>query len=175
MSALPAIRRATAADAGPLAEFGARSFRDAYAAANDPADLALHLERTYGPELQAREIANPAATCLVAVAGEAIVGYALLHRGPAHAAVAGRAPCELRHFDVDQTWHGRGVAPALLAAARAAARRAGAGTLWLTAWERNPRALGFYAKMGFRDVGAGTFVLGASHQTDRVLALDLDG
>jgi diamine N-acetyltransferase len=133
----------------------------------------LHLARTFGPELQALEITDPANICLVAIADAQLIGYALLRGGSAHQLVTGHAPCEVRRFYVDAAWHGRGAAPALMAAARDAARRAGAGALWLTAWERNPRALGFYAKAGFRDVGTSTFVLGASRQTDRVLVLDL--
>jgi ribosomal protein S18 acetylase RimI-like enzyme len=174
VSAAVAIRRALLADAPALAEFGERCFRESYAAVNEPADIELHVARTYGLELQQRELADPAANCLLAIASEAIVGYALLGPGPAHPAVAGARPCEVRRFYVETTLHGRGVAPQLMLAATADARRGGAGTLWLTAWEHNPRALGFYAKMGFADVGAATFYLGANRQTDRVLALRLE-
>jgi diamine N-acetyltransferase len=174
LSAPASIRRALPADAPALAEFGERCFRESYAASNEPADLALHLERTYGAELQRRELSDPTMSCLLAIAGEAIVGYALLKTGPAHPAVTGARPCEVRRFYVETTLHGRGVAPALMTAASEAARRSGAATLWLTAWERNPRALGFYAKMGFADLGATTFYLGTNRQTDRVLALRLE-
>ena len=58
------------------------------------------------------------------------------------------------------------------AAVEAAAAR-GARTLWLGVWERNARAIAFYAKCGFADVGAQPFTLGADVQTDRVMALAL--
>jgi len=54
------------------------------------------------------------------------------------------------------------------------ARAAGARTLWLGVWERNPRAIAFYKKVGFIEVGTHTFVLGADHQRDLVLARPLD-
>ena len=60
----------------------------------------------------------------------------------------------------------RGVAPALMDAALDAARARGAQTLWLGVWERNPRAVAFYAKYGFVRVGEHTFVLGGDAQTD---------
>lgn len=60
-------------------------------------------------------------------------------------------------------------------AAIAAARARGGETLWLGVWERNPRAVTFYAKYGFTRVGEHTFVLGADPQTDWLLARSLVG
>lgn len=50
-----------------------------------------------------------------------------------------------------------------------AAREAGAVTLWLGVWERNPHAIAFYGKAGFVEVGAHTFVVGTDPQTDRII------
>jgi diamine N-acetyltransferase len=41
--------------------------------------------------------------------------------------------------------------------------------LWLGVWERNPRAIAFYAKSGFSEVGIHDFLVGTDRQTDRVL------
>ena len=168
------IRPATAADAAALAEFAARCFSDTYAKVNDPEDMALHLARTFSADIQAREIADPSGACLLAIVEGRIAGYTVVRDGVSHPSVGGTRPCEVRRFYVDHAWHGRGLAPALMMGARSEASARGATTLWLTAWEENPRALGFYAKMGFRDVGVATFLLGRSAQTDRVLALSLD-
>jgi ribosomal protein S18 acetylase RimI-like enzyme len=56
-----------------------------------------------------------------------------------------------------------------MAAVCAEATAAGGKTLWLGVWERNPRAIRFYEKQGFRDVGSYLFVLGTDPQTDRVM------
>jgi ribosomal protein S18 acetylase RimI-like enzyme len=174
VSAAAEIRHATPADAGELAEFARRCFTETYAAVNDPKDMALHLERTFGADIQAREIAEPAGACLVAVVAGTIAGYTVIREGARQECVVAERPCEVKRFYVDHAWHGRGLAPALMMAARAEASARGASTLWLTAWEENPRALGFYKKMGFEDVGVATFLLGSSLQTDRVLALKLE-
>jgi len=42
------IRRARPSDAAALAEFAARTFADAFGAANRPDDLAAHLASSYG-------------------------------------------------------------------------------------------------------------------------------
>ncbi len=51
-----------------------------------------------------------------------------------------------------------------------AARQAGAETIWPGVWERNPRAIAFYRKAGFTDVGPHLFVVGTDPRTDRIMA-----
>jgi ribosomal protein S18 acetylase RimI-like enzyme len=53
--------------------------------------------------------------------------------------------------------------------AQAQARHA--RTLWLGVWEHNPRAIAFYRKRGFQDVGSHEFLLGQDRQTDRLMVL----
>jgi ribosomal protein S18 acetylase RimI-like enzyme len=60
-----------------------------------------------------------------------------------------------------------------MAAAIEAAEAAGARTLWLGVWERNPRAIAFYRKAGFVDVGSQLFVVGTDPQTDRLMERSL--
>jgi ribosomal protein S18 acetylase RimI-like enzyme len=163
------IRRAVPADAPALAALGERTFRETFGPSNRPGDLAAHVAATYGADLQAGELADPRWTTLVADAGE-LIAFAQLRAGEAPACVTGPDPIELLRFYVDQRWHGRGIAAALMAATLEAAAERGAATLWLGVWERNPRAIAFYRKLDFRDVGSHEFVLGTDLQTDRVMA-----
>ena len=41
--------------------------------------------------------------------------------------------------------------------------------MWLGVWERNARAIAFYAKWGFIDIGDHVFMLGSDRQTDRIM------
>ena len=45
--------------------------------------------------------------------------------------------------------------------------------VWLGVWEENARAIAFYRKCGFVDVGSIDFFVGSDRQTDRVLAVPL--
>jgi ribosomal protein S18 acetylase RimI-like enzyme len=178
------VRPATVADAPRLSQLGATTFRETFAAENTPEDMAHYLAESFTPERQAAEITDPAGAVLLAerrgTRGDAddaedaeLVGYAHLVSGPAPAAVQGPAPLELKRLYVARAWHGRGVAQALMDAALDVARTRGAQTVWLGVWERNPRAVAFYAKYGFARVGEHSFVLGADRQTDWVLARPL--
>lgn len=164
-----AIRLGVPADASALAALAARTFTEAFGADNTPEDLALHLARSYGAAQQGRELADPAMVTLLAEADGALAGFAQLRRGEAPACVDGPAPIEVQRFYVGREWHGRGIAQALMQRAIEEGTRAGARTVWLGVWERNPRAIAFYEKCGFRGVGTQVFTVGTDPQTDRVM------
>ena len=69
---------------------------------------------------------------------------------------------------VDAPWHGKGIAHALMDASLDEAAHRGAATVWLGVWERNARAIRFYGKRGFHDIGVQPFKLGSDLQHDRV-------
>ena len=168
------VRPAGEPDAAWLAALAERTFRETYTAYNTPEDMERFISAHFGVERQAAELGDPRMTTLVAEMAGRAAGYTQLLRGQAPPPVTGPAPIEVLRFYVDRPWHGRGVAQTLMAAAAAAARAEGARTLWLGVWERNDRAIAFYRKCGFEDVGTQTFVLGADHQHDRVLVRPLD-
>jgi ribosomal protein S18 acetylase RimI-like enzyme len=164
------VRPAAPSDAQRLAEFGARTFRDAFAAENRPENLDAYLAKTYGVQQQSAELGDPSVATLIAEADQEMVGFAQLRGGTTPVCVTGPRPMELWRFYVAREWHGQGVAPALMAALVAEALRRGAGTLWLGVWERNPRAQAFYRKSGYVVVGQQPFMLGRERQTDLVMA-----
>lgn len=163
------IRCGNATDAEALAAFAARTFADTFGHDNHPEDLHAHLVAAYGLAQQAQELSDPAWSTLLAHHDERLIAYAQLRRGATPDCVVQSDAVELHRFYVDRPWHGRAVAVALMAAARDAARALGARHLWLGVWERNPRAIAFYRKSGFIDVGSHHFLVGADRQTDRVL------
>jgi ribosomal protein S18 acetylase RimI-like enzyme len=164
------IRRAVPADAELLADLGARTFREAFAADNSPEDMALYVSKAYGVPQQRTELANPGITTLLADVDGSLAGYAQLRANAAPECVGGTRALELWRFYVAAPWHGRGVARALMDSVVMEARARQAETLWLAVWERNERAKAFYRKCGFVDAGAQVFVLGTDVQSDRVMA-----
>ena len=170
------IRRGVSGDAAMLAALGARTFHETFAADNTPEDMAAYVAHAYGVKQQGAELALPDATFLIAEVDGAVAGYTYLREAPPPAHVTEPAPgqpgvaVEIARFYVDAPWQGQGIARALMDAAAAEAARRGARTLWLGVWERNARAIRFYAKCGFHDVGSQPFRLGSDLQRDRVMA-----
>jgi diamine N-acetyltransferase len=154
-----------------LAELGASTFIDTFAAYNTPDDLAAYVATSFSPSKQASEVADRASTFLIAEIGGSAAGYAKLHAGKAAPAVRGPDPIELARLYVSQEWIGRGVGEALMSACIDEARQAGHATLWLGVWERNERAQAFYRKWNFRAVGDHVFHLGSDAQRDILMEL----
>lgn len=167
------IRQATPDDAPAVAAFAERTFVETFGADNTPKNLAAHVAKTFGVAQQSRELRDPSISTLLGESGRTLVAFAQLRRGQYPPCVTGPEPIELLRFYVDRPWHGQGIAQSLMRAVADSASQAGARTLWLGVWERNPRAIAFYAKCGFTDVGAQDFMVGSDRQTDRVMARSL--
>ena len=163
------IRRGVAGDAGALAELAARTFADAFAADNRPEDLRAHAAGVYGIRQQTAELTDAAVATLLAERSGTLLAYVQVRRYPPPPCVNVGRPVELQRFYVDRSAHGTGLAQRLMSAARAAARDFGGEHLWLGVWERNRRAIAFYGKEGFVDVGSKYYDVGADRQIDRVL------
>jgi diamine N-acetyltransferase len=168
------IHDALPEQAAQLAEFGARTFYESFAADNTPEDMRRHLESAWSPEKQRAEILHPDIDTLILADGAARwLGFAQLRAGKISDGVPREGSVELWRFYVDKPWHGQGVAHALMTGAKQRARQRGASSLWLGVWERNARAQAFYGKHGFRKVGRQVFVVGSDPQTDDVMLCSL--
>ena len=167
------IRRASISDADLLAQLGARTFADTFAADNSPEDMSAYLTTAFSPALQATELSDPQTTFLIAEVDGQAAGYAKLQRGEAPGCVQDENAFELARLYVERRYHGCGVGGALMQECLAEGRKAGAKTLWLGVWEHNPRARVFYRKWGFQERGKHKFRLGSDTQTDVVLEYEL--
>jgi ribosomal protein S18 acetylase RimI-like enzyme len=170
----PGLVRARSEHAAELAEFGARTFREAFAADNTAEDMRRHLESAWSPQKQLAEIRDPDIDTLILMdAAGRWTGFAQLRTGKVSEGVPHEGSIELWRFYVDRPWHGQGVANSLMAAAKQCARERGARSMWLGVWERNARAQAFYRKHGFTKVGSQVFVVGTDPQIDHVMLCSL--
>jgi len=164
------LRRAIAADALALSQIAEATFRAAFAAASTEADMDRHCANRFSARQQGEEIAAPSLETWLAMDGDAIAGFAQLRVRVRPRCVAAASACEVQRLYVEARFHGKGVAARLMDACVDAARRHGTAALWLGVWERNPRAIAFYAKCGFVEVGEQVFPLGQDLQRDLVMA-----
>ncbi len=167
------IRKATPEDASLLATVGARTFYDAFAAQNNPDDMASYLETAFNAEKMQLELAEASAHFFIAEhAGEAI-GYAKIRAIKTPDCIADAHPLELERIYVDQHVVGKGVGAALMKAAIEAGKTQGYQTIWLGVWKENGPAISFYKKWGYAIVGEHEFVVGDDVQHDYIMARPL--
>jgi ribosomal protein S18 acetylase RimI-like enzyme len=147
-----------------------RTFKDAFCDVNTPEDIALHCRTSYSEHIQAKEIADPNMVNLLYEHGDRLAGFAQLRWGDAPGCVVADTPGEIRRLYVVSDCHGKGVARDLMNACIDEMRDRRSDVVWLGVWERNPRAIAFYKKFGFLEVGEHVFPVGSDPQRDIVMA-----
>lgn len=164
------IRKAKPGDAERLAKVAERTFREAFGALTADKEMAVHCRASYGEAVQAGEISNPNMITLLAEEEGWLVGFAQLRWGDAPDCISGSSPGEIQRLYVLNEWHGKGVAQDLMNACLEQIETHGSKVVWLGVWEQNPRAISFYRKFGFMEVGDQVFFLGSEAQKDVIMA-----
>ena len=167
---MPNIRKARRDDATKLSLIAGQTFRDTFGGANTAEDMDLHCRTRYSEVIQAEEIADPNMVTLLCEYSERLAGFAQLRWGKAPSCVVADAPGEIQRLYVISEFHGKGVAHDLMNACIGEMTRHRSDVVWLGVWERNLRAIAFYKKFGFQEVGAQVFPLGNDPQRDVVMA-----
>ncbi len=164
------ISRAQVGDANELALLAEETFRETFAALNTREDMDLHCRTYFGEALQSAEIRNPDLVTLLARDTVGLIGFAQLRFGHVPPCIRGANPGEVQRLYVATRWHGKGAAQALMHACIEILRERHSDQMWLGVWERNPKAIAFYRKLGFIEVGDHQFLLGRDPQRDIIMA-----
>lgn len=160
------IRRGTSNDHILLAEIGAETFYDTFASVNTSQDMQAYLENAFHPRIQAAELAEPSSSFFIAEVNGESVGYARVLEGRHVLEIPGTHPIEIVRLYARTRWIGKGIGAALMQACLDEARTRSCDVVWLDVWEENHRAIRFYRKWGFEQVGTQKFRLGSDIQKD---------
>lgn len=167
------IRQAEPDDAKPLAEVAELTFRDTFGADNSATDIAEHCRNSFSAAIQAAEIQNPAMITLLCEGDGRLLGFAQLRWDQPPDCVNSRRAAEIQRLYLVREAHGKGVAQALMGACLEELQLKGFDHVWLGVWEKNPRAISFYRKIGFEEVGEHIFQLGNDPQRDIIMVRPL--
>ena len=168
-------REATPADAAVLASLAASTFRDTFGPDNTPEDMQAYMTSAFGADIQAAELRDSRVTVYLAEVSGAAVGYAMLREGPAPASVGEEIAVEIARLYAATRVIGAGVGATLMRRCLDEAVARGRRAVWLGVWEHNRRAIAFYSRWKFVDVGTTTFQLGRDMQSDRVMMRRMTG
>ncbi len=152
-----------------LASLAATTFRDTFGGDNTPENMDAYATSAFGADIQAAELGDPCLTVYLAELSGEVAGYAMLREGPAPASVAEENAVEIARLYAATHVIGAGVGATLMRRCLDEAAARGRRAVWLGVWEHNPRAIAFYRRWEFVDVGSTTFMLGRDRQTDRVM------
>jgi diamine N-acetyltransferase len=166
---MPSIRHAIPSDAKSLALLADQTFRETFASMNTVEDMNLHCHTSYNEEIQLAEITDARMATLVCEDGDSLVAFAQLRWSEAPDCVPAKNPGEIQRIYVTKSWHGRGIAQKLMSMCLKEMGKRESDAVWLGVWERNPRAIAFYKKNGFTEVGSHIFPLGTDPQRDIIM------
>jgi ribosomal protein S18 acetylase RimI-like enzyme len=167
------IRYGNLGDAKMLSELGSRTFYDTFAKDNTPDNIAAYLKTSFSPEIQLNELSQADVIFLIAEIEGHEVGYAQLILNSHDDATKGTHPLEIRRIYSAQEYLGKGVGKELMQATINEAQKRDCDCIWLGVWEKNQRAIDFYKKWGFRQVGTHLFSVGDDPQNDFVMEVEL--
>ena len=171
----PLIRQATLDDVEILCRLGAATFRETYRAISDPREVDEYADEHFTRARVEAWFRRPCARTLIAFAADAPAGYAHVRSARVPDCVADRKAVELSRLYLLASAQGTGLGGQLMAAAVAEIAALGGRTVWLGAYDRNVRALDFYARRGFVQVGTHEFEFGGQIHADPVLTRAVTG
>ena len=158
------FRLARRSDATDLAKLAEATFRDTFSEQNTPENMDAHCQSSYGKEIQGQEYVT-----IVAESDGKLVAYAQLRCNSAPSCVSATCPGEIQRLYVDKDFHGKGLAHKLMNECLKSFEERNTDIVWLGVWEKNPRAIAFYKKFNFEEVGEHVFTLGSDPQRDIIL------
>ena len=168
------LRRATVDDAATMAVVGTATFLEAYTWALPGADIVDFCTQNHTAESYARYLARPDTRITLAVTGQdAPVGYAMICAPDLEGFELREGDTELKRIYLFSRFRPGGNGQRLLDAALADARELGCRRMLLGTNAGNARAIAFYRRNGFMEVGTRTFVVGVQHCCDAIFGREL--
>ncbi|MDZ4877392.1 MAG: Spermidine/spermine N(1)-acetyltransferase [Chroococcidiopsis cubana SAG 39.79] len=164
------ICRAAEDDAVVLAELGARTIRQTYGAAFSSEDIDRHISEAFSLKRLNAELANPEIFYLLVTVNQEPCGYTKLQPTSTSEAITGTGPIELVRLYLDSQWIGQGIGAKLMQTALEFVANNGFRTCWLRVLENNTRAIAFYRRWSFVEVGS-EYYLAAGDNTVPVLLM----
>ena len=169
------IRPATVDDVDTLCRLGAATFRETYRTISDPREVDEYADEHFTATKVTAWFSRPCARTLLAFVSGSPVGYAHVRSAKVPACVSDRRAVELSRLYLLASAQGTGIGGALIEAALGAIAALGGQTVWLGAYDRNVKALAFYARRGFVQVGTHEFEFGGQVYADPVLTRRVTG
>jgi ribosomal protein S18 acetylase RimI-like enzyme len=164
----PAVENAAA-----LATLKADTFSEAYAAANDAAEVAAHLARAFAVDWVSAQLLDPRRdTTWVLDDDGKPVGYLTVNFGTAQTVPGLSGGLEVEQLYVLASHYGRGLGGQLLDLATQKAREGGLTYVWLGVWEHNTNAISLYRHRGYKEFDQHVFLFGEEEQRDILMRLD---
>jgi ribosomal protein S18 acetylase RimI-like enzyme len=160
-------------DLTTLINFSKKTFYDAFAHLNDPADVEIYAAKAFNSDKVLAELNNPSSSFYFAMLDGQPVGYIKLNYSSAQTEFQHENAIEVERIYVSANQQGKKIGNQLLDFAVNLADEARLQYIWLGVWDKNLNAIRFYERNGFKIFGSHPFFLGNDLQTDLLMKREL--
>ena len=171
---LVSLEPCTFSDLAVLREVALETFKEAFAAQNDPEDFESYLKEAFSEERLRREMTEPETRFFFLYDRKHLAGYAKINSGKAQTEPQDANALEIERIYVRAPFQGKGLGGWLLGKLISLAREEGKTYVWLGVWEENKEAIRFYKRHGFVIFGKHPYYIGSDRQMDWMMRLDLN-
>ena len=162
------------ADIDELRTLSIQTYYETFAAFNTPENMEEYLNRAFDREKLRRELSDKNSMFFVLLSDEKPAGYLKVNEAPSQTDVNDPASLEIERIYVSGEFQGEGLGRYLMEQAIRMAVERKKKYVWLGVWEKNEKALCFYKRNGFYQIGTHSFVMGDDEQTDYIMRKDLE-
>ena len=167
------IKKAGIEDLEILQKLSIETFYTAFAPLNTEENMRFYMDRAFSREQLEKELQEKDSLFLLAQLHEKTAAYLKVNFGHAQTDLQDPEAMEIQRLYVHPDYQNLKLGEQLIRQAITIAREQGLKYLWLGVWEKNLRAIRFYERQGFIQVGQHPFPFGDDLQTDLIMKLDI--
>lgn len=162
------IQRFTKNNAAQLSAISKKTFYNTFTGTCTEEDMQWFLEKYFNEESLYKELSNDNFFCYAAIINNEIAGFIKFKESSTDFTLpTNLKSIELKSLYVDEPYHGKGVAQALMNCILQHVSDFNYELIYLSVWEYNFKAQAFYKKFGFEPSGfTNDFPIGNTPQTD---------
>ena len=167
------LRNCTVDDIDTLRALSIKTYYETFADMNTLENMQAYLAEAFGINKLLRELNDPNSTFLFLYFNELLAGYLKLNEAPSQTDINDKTSLEIERIYVSREFQGKGLGRYLMEQAISIAAERNKTYIWLGVWEENKKAIRFYKRNGFCEIGTHSFVMGEDVQTDYIMRKDL--
>jgi diamine N-acetyltransferase len=167
------LRKCTLDDFDVLRELSIRTYYETFTHLNTAEDMEEYLKDAFNVDKLRSELNDMNTELYSLYYNEKLAGYLKLNEAPSQTDINDKASLEIERIYISSEFQGEGLGGYLMEQAINMAIERNKKYAWLGVWEKNEKAIHFYKKNGFYEIGTHSFVMVNDVQTDFIMRKDL--
>lgn len=163
------IRAIQREEAGALAALAATTFRQSHGSSTTNENINAYIEEHYTEQLFQHELSKQGNHYYYLCLGDKPIGFLNFITDCKHDLLRCEHPCKLDRIYLLEDYLGQQAGLKLFQFALQEAKRHKQEGFWLNVWEGNQRAINFYRKLGFVEIGKSLFRISATHSNPNLV------